>query len=136
MLIDGDGEILGIKSQQALSLPLLKGVRIQDAREMRRARVRLMARLLHDLAPYRGRISEIDVSAAPAVSIAYEIQGVTVELYLGDTAWRGRLDYFSRNADSIRHVLRERAVLDLSMDQRVILKSMPEPPTAKEGDAK
>lgn len=136
MLIDDDGEILGIKSQQALSLPLLKGVRIQDAHETRRARVRLMARLMHDLAPYRDRISEIDVSAAPAVSIAYEIQGVTVELALGDTAWRDRLDYFSRNADSIRHVLRERAVLDLSMDQRVILKSMPEPPKAEGGDAK
>jgi cell division protein FtsQ len=136
MLIDEEGEILGIKTQQALSLPLLKGVRIQDPREMRRARVRLMARLLHDLAPYRDRIPEIDVSAAPAVIIAYEIQGVTVELHLGDTAWRDRLDYFSRNADSIRHVLRDRAVLDLSLDQRVILKSMPEAPSAQEGEAK
>ncbi|MBA3976008.1 MAG: hypothetical protein C0504_17515 [Candidatus Solibacter sp.] len=136
MLIDDEGEILGIKSQQALALPLLKGVRIQDTRELRRARVRLMARLIHDLAPYRGRISEIDVSAAPAVSIAYEIQGVTVDLFLGDTAWRERLDYFSRNAESIRHVLQDRAVLDLSMDQRVILKSLPEPPKTEEGDAK
>jgi cell division protein FtsQ len=136
MLIDEDGEILGIKTQQALALPLLKGVRIQDAREMRRARVRLMARVMHDLAPYRDRIPEIDVSAAPAVNIAYEIQGVTVILYLGDTAWRDRLDYFSRNADSIRHVLKDQAVLDLSMDQRVILKSLPEPPKPEEGDAK
>lgn len=136
MLIDDDGEILGIKTQQALSLPLLKGVRAQDEREVRRARVRLMARLMHDLAPYRDRIPEINVTAAPAVTIAYEIQGVTVELYLGDMAWRDRLDYFSRNADSIRHVLRDRAVLDLSMDQRVILKSSPEPPSAEEGDAK
>ena len=136
MLIDGDGEILGIKTQQALALPLLRGVRIQDPRDVRRARVRLMARLMYDLAPYRDRIPEIDVSAAPSVTIAYEIQGVTVELYLGDTAWRERLDYFSRNADSIRHVLRDRAVLDLSMDQRVILKSMPEPPKAEEGDTK
>ena len=135
MLIDDEGGILGVKSRQALALPLLKGVRINDPKPRREARVRLLIRLLDELAPYRGRIPEVDLSAAPNVAIAYEIQGVTVELLLGSESWRKRLDYFTTNVDSIRHVLRDRVVLDLSIDERVIMKSAPEPPRPEEGSA-
>jgi hypothetical protein len=132
MLIDDSGEVLAIKSQKALSLPLLKGVRVSDPKPQRKARAMLLLRVLSELAPYRDRISEVDLSAAPAVTIAYEVQGVTVELLLGEDSWRKRLDYFSTNVESIRHVLRERVVLDLSIDERVIMKSAPEPPKAEE----
>ncbi len=133
MLVDEDGEILGIRSQKALALPLLKGVRVQDPKEQRRARARLMLRVMDELAPYRDRIPEVDLSAAPAVTIGYEIQGATIELLIGESSWRKRLDYFNRNANRIRHVLRDRAVLDLTMDGRVILQSSPEPPKPEGG---
>ena len=128
MLIDEDGEILGIKSQKAMALPLLMGVRVRDPKEQRRARARLMLRVMDELAPYRDRIPEVDLSSAPAVTIGYEIEGVTVDLLLGESSWRKHLDYFNKNVDRIRHVLQDNVVLDLTMDERVILKSSPEPP--------
>lgn len=129
MLIDGDGEILGFKPQNAASLPLLKGVRPRDPLPLRRARARLLLRVLEELAPYSQRIPEVDLSAAPSVTIAYETMGATIELNLGEDSWRKRLDYLNRNSDRIRGILRDRMVLDLTMDERVILKSSPEPPT-------
>jgi len=129
MLIDGDGEILGFKPQNAASLPLLKGVGPRDPFPLRRARARLLLRVLEELAPYTQRIPEVDLSAAPSVTVAYETMGATIELILGEESWRKRLDYLNRNSDRIRAILRDRMVLDLTMDERVILKSSPEPPT-------
>lgn len=127
MLIDGDGEILGLKPQSAASLPLLKGVQPRDPVQQRRARARLLVRVLDDLAAYRQRIPEIDLARAPSVTIAYEIGGSTIELMLGEDSWRQRLDYLERNSDRIRNMLYDRMVLDLTMDNRVILKSPPKP---------
>lgn len=128
MLIDGDGVILGFKPQQASSLPLLKGVRPRDPGPLRHARAKLLLRVMEELAPYAQRIPEVDLSAAPTVTIAYETMGATIELILGEDSWRKRLDYLNRNSDRIRGILRDRMVLDLTMDERVILKSSPEPP--------
>jgi cell division protein FtsQ len=128
MLIDGDGMILGFKPQNASSLPLLKGVRPRDPMEQRRARARLLMRVLEELAPYRQRIPEVDLTASPRVTIAYETMGATIELILGEDSWRKRLDYLNRNSDRIRGILRDRMVLDLTMEERVILKSSPGPP--------
>jgi cell division protein FtsQ len=128
MLIDGDGMILGFKPQNASSLPLLKGVGPRDPIEKRRARVRLLLLVLEELAPYRQRIPEVDLTAAPRVTIAYETMGATIELILGEDKWRKRLDYLNRNSDRIRGILRDRMVLDLTMEERVILKSSPGPP--------
>jgi hypothetical protein len=54
-------------------------------------------------------------------------------LLLGENSWRKHLDYFNKNVDRIRHVLQDNAVLDLTMDERVILKSSPEPPKPEGG---
>lgn len=129
MLIDGDGEILGLKPQSASSLPLLRGVQPRDPVQQRRARARLLSRVLDDLAAYRQRIPEIDLTRAPSVTIAYELMGTTIELILGEDSWRQRLDYLEKNSDRIRGMLYDRMVLDLTMDNRVILKSPPKQPS-------
>jgi cell division septal protein FtsQ len=135
MLIDEDGVVLGLRGEAPGGLPLLRGVSVTDPRERLRARAQKMMRVLEQLKAWRARITEVDLTEPDNVKVGYDLSGRTVILILGSEKWQDHLAQFERTKEGYADRLVDRAVLDLSMDGRVILKSALPPPKAEEENA-
>lgn len=125
MLIDADGVILPLNGAVSRSLPLLAGVRREQDIEHRRRLVRLMLRVLDELAPARSSIPEVDVTDPGNVRIAYQTPDHLVVLILGDEKFLERLNVFLSHYEGIRDRLSHRAVLDLTTEGRITLVEAP-----------
>lgn len=121
MLIDADGVLLPMNGAISGSLPLLVGVRREQDIEHRRRLVRLMLRVLDELAPARFSIPEVDVTNPENVRIAYQTPQHLVVLALGNEKFLERLNVFLSHYEGIRQHLSHRAVLDLTAEGRIIL---------------
>jgi cell division septal protein FtsQ len=119
MLIDGDGFILPVRGPIPHNLPLLTGTRATEDVERRRTRVLHMLRLMDELRDYRERIQEVDVSDLENLRITYQAQDQQVILILGNEKYQERLNTFLRHYDGIRDKLSPRAILDVSMENRI-----------------
>jgi hypothetical protein len=120
-LIDEDGMILPARGRLPGGLPLLSGVRERDDVERRRARVRLMLRVLDELREARDRISEVDVTDPENVRITYQAGDQQVVLVLGNERFRERLNIFLNHFEGIRDRLQARTVLDVSLEERITI---------------
>lgn len=119
MLIDAEGFRLPLSGPIVAGLPLLHGIREGEDVERRRRRVLRMLQLLEDLKDSRQQIQEVDVSDMENLRVTYQIRGQQVILILGSEDFRQRMDTFVRHFDSIRDRLPPRAVLDISMRNRI-----------------
>lgn len=120
-LIDADGIILPARGRLPQGLPLLSGVRERDDVERRRARVRLMMRVLDELKEERDRISEVDVTDAENLRILYQAGEQQVVLVMGNERFRERLNIFLRHFEGIRERLQARTVLDVSLEGQITM---------------
>lgn len=120
-LIDAEGMILPMNGPVQGALPLLLGVRREQDIEERGRRVRLMVRILRELAPAASLIPEVDLTDPENVRIAYQTPGHLVLLVLGGEQFLERLNVFLSHYDSIRDRLSHRAVLDLTTEGRITL---------------
>lgn len=125
MLIDADGVILPLNGPVSRSLPLLLGVRQEQDIEHRRRLVRLMQRVLDELAPARSNIPEVDVTDPENVRIAYQTRDHLVVLILGNEKYLDRLNVFLSHLEGIQDRLSHRAVLDLTTEGRITLVGAP-----------
>lgn len=125
MLIDADGVILPLNGAVSRSLPLLVGVRREQDIEHRRRLVRLMLRVLDELAPARSNIPEVDVTDPGNIRIAYQTPNHLVVLILGDEKFLERLNIFLGHYEGIQDRLSHRAVLDLTTEGRITLVEAP-----------
>jgi cell division protein FtsQ len=130
MLIDGDGVVLPLKGGAPSNLPLLSGVRPADPFEKRADRVHRMIRALEELKDHRANISELDYSVPDNLRITYQTASDQVILVLGSEKYAERVNFFVKNYPQIREKLTPRAVLDLTMDGRILI-SEPAEATSK-----
>ena len=125
MLVDADGVILPMQGAVSRPLPLLLGVRPEQDVEHRRKLVRLMQRVLEELAPAAANIPEVDVTDPENVRIAYQTPKWLVVLVLGNEKFLDRLNVFLAHRESIEDRLSHRAVLDLTTEGRITLVEAP-----------
>jgi cell division septal protein FtsQ len=119
MLIDAEGFLLHVNGPIPHTMPLLIGVREGEDVERRRKRVLRMQQLLDELKEYREHIQEVDVSDPENLRITYQIQDQQVILILGNESFQQRVATFLSNFEVIRERLAPRAVMDVSMKNRI-----------------
>ena len=117
-LIDADGVILPA-SRDRFTLPVLAGVSAGDPLPQRRDRVQRMLRVMKDLGPAAGGISQIDVSDPDDVKVNEPFEGRSVTLLLGDRDFGVRHQNFVNYYAEIRKKLPNAAVLDLRLEDRI-----------------
>jgi hypothetical protein len=126
LLIDADGMPLEVRGETPGDLVLLTGIRLQEDIERRRIRVQKMLRLLEELRSYRANIQEVDVADIYNLRITYQIGDLPLVLVLGDERFAERVATLERSFSSIRDRLAPRAVLDISLQGRITIVSIPE----------
>jgi len=119
-LIDDDGVLLSLPPKVRYRLPVLSGVNEEQTDEERRLRVQTMKHLLEDLGPQAKEISEINAASTQDVRVMADVNGQSVELWMGDQRYRSRyLNFLSHFGEIRRHS--ERAnVFDLRLDDRIL----------------
>jgi len=119
-LVDDEGVLLSLPPRARFHLPMLSGVSEQQTDEERRARVKMMQRLLADLGRNARGISEINVGALDNVRVIADLDGRAIELWIGDRAYRSRYMNFVNHYDEIRGHSEQARVFDLRMDDRIL----------------
>ncbi|MBL0159738.1 MAG: FtsQ-type POTRA domain-containing protein [Bryobacterales bacterium] len=119
MLIDAEGFLLQVNGPIPHNMPLLIGVREREDVEHRRRRVLRMQQVLEELKDSREHIQEVDVSDPENLRITYQIHDQQVILILGNESFQQRVATFLRYFEGIRDKLAPRAVLDVSMKNRI-----------------
>jgi len=125
-LIDIDGELLPVGEGRKHSLPMLTGVRERHSRIERAARVRLMQRLLAELAELGKPISEIDVSEPNNLKVVYPTGRRALTLVLGGEEWKARIEKFLRHYPDIEKRMPKAIKLDLRLRDRITAMEMDE----------
>lgn len=124
MLIDGEGVILRVRGEVPRDLPLLTGVLPGDSPVMRRDRVRLMRRILDELQEVRQSVTEIDVGNPEELAINYQMHDQMYTLILGSERFKERLERFVQVYPSNKDKIPHRAVVDLTHETRIVLRSV------------
>ena len=119
MLIDAEGFLLQVNGPIPHSMPLLIGVRPGEDVERRRRRVLKLLQVLEELRDSREHIQEVDVTDPENLRITYQIQDQHVILILGNESFQQRVGTFLRYFEGIRERLAPRAILDVSMKNRI-----------------
>ncbi len=120
MLVDAGGVLLSPPRAVRLKLPVLTGVRIADAPELRRQRVRRFLALQQELGPMMDKISEVDVSDLDNLKVTQQFEGRALVLMLGSQKFEPRVRNLLNNYSEIRKRLPSATVLDLRLPDRVI----------------
>ena len=115
-LIDREGAILRPRIPARFTLPVITGLKEEDAVEERRVRVRSVLALLRAVGPLAGQISEIDASDLNDLIVAEHVDGAVVNLMLGDGKYAERLQNFLANYAEIKAKRPGTKVLDLRVD--------------------
>lgn len=118
-LIDGDGVILQTPPKSRFQLPVLTGVKAGDTQEARRARVRHMERLLHEIGPLGDKLSEIDVGDRDNLKVTIQQDQRAIVLLLGDRNFARRLQNFMDHYSEIRKRLPNATTLDMRLEDRI-----------------
>ena len=115
----GQGVRVQVNGPIPHNMPLLIGVREREDVEHRRRRVLRMQQVLEELKDSREHIQEVDVSDPENLRITYQIHDQQVILILGNESFQQRVATFLRYFEGIRDKLAPRAVLDVSMKNRI-----------------
>jgi cell division protein FtsQ len=118
-LIDADGVILEQPERATFDLPVLAGIRREQSRGMRAARVRSAMQLVRDIGGLAAEISEIDVSEPDNLKVVQQIEGEAVVLWLGNRNFLSRLQNFLGHYAEIRRRLAQARAFDLRLDDRI-----------------
>ncbi len=115
-LIDKDGYILRPRVKAKFTLPVITGVREDEARENRRARVRRVLSMLKDIGPLSEQVSEVNVADPNNLVVAEHVKDGVVNLMLGEENYAERLQNFLANYDEIKEKRPNTKTLDLRVD--------------------
>ena len=125
IVVDEDGFILTVRGNLPKALPLLTGLQPREDIEIRRARVQKMLKLLTAAGEYRPHISEVDASRTDNLRAVYQIDGRQITLILGSERYRERIELFLRNWEKGRETVEPGDSLDLTYEDRIIVKRAP-----------
>jgi cell division protein FtsQ len=115
-LIDQDGFILRPRIAAQFTLPVIAGVKEDEAIEGRRARVHRALGMLKEVGSLAGQISEVDVSDPNNLIVAEHVGNGVVNLIVGDENYTQRLQNFLANYQEIREKRPDAKTLDLRVD--------------------
>ena len=115
-LIDKDGYILRPRVKAKFTLPVITGIREDEERENRRARVRRVLSMLKDIGPLSQQVSEINVADPNDLVVAEHVQDGVVNLLMGDENYAERLQNFLANYDELKEKRPDAKTLDLRVD--------------------
>lgn len=118
-LIDADGVVLRPDGPARFTIPVVSGIRPEDAQPVRRDRIRRMMRLLDDLGPLGAKVSEVDVSDRDNLKVTESVDNRALVLMLGDRNFAARFQNFLNSYGEIRKRLPNAAVLDLRLEDRI-----------------
>ncbi len=118
-LIDDEGILLSLPPKVRFALPVLSGLSEEQSDEERRLRVESMNHLLADLGPQAKDLSEINAASAQDMRVMADVDGQSVELWLGDQHYRSRYLNFLRHYQDIRRRDERAAIFDLRFDDRI-----------------
>jgi cell division septal protein FtsQ len=118
-LIDDEGVVLEARGATQFTLPVLTGVQANENRELRRARVRKMMKMLQELGSQGDKISEIDVSSLENIKATLPMEGRALVLLLGNQHYLSKLQNFLSHYPEIRKRIPDATVLDLRIEDRI-----------------
>jgi cell division protein FtsQ len=118
-LIDEEGVILEPPVKASFQLPVLAGVMGGESQEKRGTRVRRMQRLMRDLGPLAGNVSEVDATDLDDLRITERAGGNAVFLMLGDRNFSSRLRNFLDHYSDIHRKMPQATSFDLRLDDRI-----------------
>jgi cell division protein FtsQ len=118
-LIDAEGVILEPPGRAQFNLPVLTGIRTEQAPEMRRQRVRLASQLMREVGRLANNISEIDVSDPENLKVSQQLDGRGVVLMLGNQHFLARIQNFVDHYPEIHKRLAQATIFDLRLDDRI-----------------
>lgn len=122
MLIDANGVLLEDPGQGGFNFPVLTGIREDQPETERRARVRVMTRLLGELGPLAKDISEVNVESTDNLRVVAQVEGRAVDLMLGDANLGKRYRNFLTHYPEIRTRSGAATAFDLRLDDRITAK--------------
>lgn len=117
-MIDADGVILNQPDRARFSFPILSGVSDRQKESERRERVRRMSRLFAEIGSAASQITEVDVSSPDLVAYL-EKDGQELELLLGRTRFRERMNDFLSHYAEIHKGSPRATSFDLQIDGRI-----------------
>ena len=115
-LIDREGIILRPRVAAKFTLPVITGIRENEAVENRRARVNRVLGMLQEIGPLAGQISEINVADPNNLIVAEHVEDRVINLMLGDENYAERLQNFLANYSEIKAKRPDVLTLDLRVD--------------------
>ncbi len=118
-LIDADGMILQPPKQAGFKLPLALGVKPADSPQQRRESLRRMSRLMNDLGPMAGKVSEVDVSDPDNLKVSTRVGDRAITLLLGDHNFAQRMQNFVTNYPQIQQKAPNASTLDMRLEDRI-----------------
>ena len=132
-MIDIEGEILDLRSEGELSLPVLFGIDAAMPVEQRRRRLRLFEEVMQ-VFDAKGRafaesVSEVDVSDLRNAVVLAKHGNQVIKLQMGDRHLRHRLDVFLNYIEAWRAEFGPVESVDLRFEKQVAVQPL------KEGDS-
>ena len=118
-LVDEDGIVLEQPPGSEYDLPVLRGVREEQAESLRARRVHKMQRFLNEIGELGEQISEIDVSNTDNLAVVLDAGGQAISLMMGDQNYLPRLENFLRHYQGIHRRLPAATKFDLRLDDRI-----------------
>ena len=118
-LIDSDGVILDPPLRSPFKLPVVTGIRPEEALPMRSIRVRRMKRMLEELGPLREKVSDVDVADLDDLKLTFKMGERPLVLMMGDHNFKKRFENLLDHYDQIQSRIASMAILDLRLDDRI-----------------
>jgi cell division protein FtsQ len=118
-LIDSFGVILERPAQGKFAFPVLTGVMPNHSERERKRRVEAMLELMQELGPLGSSVSEVDAASPENLGVVAEVDGVTVQLALGEGDYHRRLQGFIDHFPEIRKATPDARSFDLRLEDRI-----------------
>jgi cell division protein FtsQ len=118
-LIDDEGVILEPRGATRFHLPVLTGVQQEESRDLRRAKVRRMQKVLEEIGPLAEKLSEIDITSLDNVKVSLPVDSRAMILLLGNRHYQPKLENFFKHYPEIRKRLPDAMILDLRIEDRI-----------------
>jgi hypothetical protein len=126
-LIDAEGVILTPPQRARYTLPVLRGISLEQSPAARKRQVAAAMRFVDEIGELAGRFSEIDVAEPENIKVVGEAGGRVVSLMLGNRNYLPRLRNFLKHFEEIQQRVPNAVAFDLRLDDRI---------TALEGDTR
>jgi len=118
-LIDREGFILRPRMASRFTLPVMTGISDSETLASRRARVRRVLAMLHDLGSLATGIADVNAADPNDLVVTERVDGGAVHLKLGEENFADRLKYFLANYRELKAKRPDAQTFDLRVDGNI-----------------